>query len=100
MDCLKPRGYFVLFGQSSGIIENFNPGLLAGKGSLFMTRPSLGHYVTTPEELNMRANDIFSWMIEGKLKIFIDSEIPLSEARNAQDRLESRQSIGKILLKI
>ncbi len=100
LDCLRPRGYFVLFGQSSGVIETFNPALLANKGSLFMTRPSLGHYIATPEELNQRSSDLFNWMKEGKLKIIIDSEIPLSEASTSHDRLENRLNKGKVLLKL
>ena len=100
LDCLRPRGYFVLFGQSSGVIENFNPALLANKGSLFMTRPSLGHYIATPEELDERSSDLFNWMREGKLKIIIDSEIPLSEASTSHDRLENRLNKGKVLLKL
>ena len=100
LDCLRPRGYFVLFGQSSGVIENFNPALLANKGSLFMTRPSLGHYIANPEELNERSSDLFNWMRDGKLKIIIDSEIPLSEASTSHGRLENRLNKGKVLLKL
>ena len=99
LDCLRPRGYFVLFGQSSGVIENFNPAILNNKGSLFMTRPSLGHYIATPEELKERSSELFKWMKDGKLKIIIDSEIPLSEASTSHGRLENRLNKGKVLLK-
>lgn len=100
LDCLRPRGYFVLFGQSSGVIENFNPALLANHGSLFMTRPSLGNYIATPEELKERSSDLFNWMKDGKLKIIIDSEIPLSEVSTSHGRLENRLNKGKVLLKL
>ena len=100
LDCLRPRGYFVLFGQSSGVIDPINPAILANKGSLFMTRPSLGNYIATREELDKRINDVFKLMKDKKLKVIIDSEYTLADAAKAQERLESRQSIGKILLKV
>ena len=99
LDCLKPRGYFVLFGQSSGVIENFNPGILATKGSLFMTRPSIGNFISTPEEFNKRTTDILTWIKDGKLKLIIDSEFSLKDASKAHDKLESRVTKGKVLLK-
>lgn len=99
LDCLKPRGYFVLFGQSSGVIENFNPGILATKGSLFMTRPSIGNFMATPEEFNKRTSDILTWIKDSKLKLIIDSEFPLQDASKAHDKLESRATKGKVLLK-
>ncbi len=98
LDCLRPRGYFVLFGQSSGVIESFNPGILAAKGSLFMTRPSLGHYIATAEELQSRTKDLFGWLKDKKIKLLIDSEIPLAEASKAHDRLETRQNKGEVIL--
>lgn len=98
LDCLKPRGYFVLFGQSSGVIENFSPAILANKGSLFMTRPSLGHYIATSEELQSRTKDLFGWLKDKKMKLLIDSEIPLAEAAKAHDRLENRQNKGEVIL--
>lgn len=99
LDCLKPRGYFVLFGQSSGVIENFNPGILASKGSLFMTRPSIGNFMATSEEFNKRTKDIFTWIKKGKLKLIIDSEFSLQDTSKAHDKLESRATKGKVLLK-
>lgn len=99
LDCLKPRGYFVSFGQSSGNVENFNLGLLASKGSLFMTKTSFTNFIATQEEIAMRTNDIFEWVKENKLKSIIDSEFPLEDANKAHQKLESRLSKGKILLK-
>jgi len=98
LDCLRPRGYLVLFGQSSGPVQPFNPGILAQKGSLCLTRPSLAHYTLTREELLQRANEVFDWMKSGVMKIKIDSVFTLADAAEAHRRLESRASSGKILL--
>jgi NADPH2:quinone reductase len=100
LDILKPRGYLVLYGQSSGVVEPIDPRLLAQKGSLFLTRPSLGHYISDPNELNNRVNDLFEWIRSEKVKITIDSIFPLEKALEAHDRLENRLNIGKVLLKI
>ncbi|MDR5694494.1 MAG: quinone oxidoreductase [Armatimonadota bacterium] len=99
LNCLLPRGYLVLFGQSSGPVPPFDPQILNQKGSLFLTRPTLQHYVATREELLQRAGDVLGWVASGKLKVRIDSTFPLGEAAEAHRRLESRQSAGKILLK-
>jgi NADPH2:quinone reductase len=98
LDCLRPRGYLVLFGQSSGPVPPFDPSILNQKGSLFLTRPSLGHYVATREELEQRASDVFSGIMAGTLKITIDRALPLAEAAAAHEALESRSTLGKILL--
>jgi NADPH2:quinone reductase len=98
LDCLKPRGYLVLLGQSSGPVGAVDPALLATKGSLFLTRPSLAHYLLDREELLLRAKDIFSWAGSGKLQLFGDKPLPLSEAAEAHRRLESRKSTGKLVL--
>ena len=98
LDCLRPRGTLVLFGQSSGPVASFNPAILAAKGSLFLTRPSLAHYAATREELLERASTVFDWISSGILKIRIDKTFPLNEAAEAHLRLESRISTGKILL--
>ncbi|MHA1990358.1 MAG: quinone oxidoreductase family protein [Candidatus Hodarchaeales archaeon] len=100
LDILKPRGYLILYGQSSGVVEPVNPGILAQKGSLFLTRPSLGHYILDSKELNNRAKDLFEWIRSKKLKITIDSVFPLEKAHEAHNRLENRLNIGKVLLKI
>ncbi len=99
LDCLAPRGYLVLFGQSSGPVPPFDLQVLNRKGSLFVTRPTLAHYTRSRDELQWRAGDIFGWAADGSLKLRIDSELPLAEAAAAQTRLASRQSAGKILLR-
>ena len=98
LNCLKPRGYLVLFGQASGAVPPFDPQILNSKGSLFLTRPTLGHYMSNRAELLERANDLFYWMATGKLKVRIDKTFPLSEATEAHRYLEGRKSKGKILL--
>ncbi len=98
LNCLRPRGYMVLFGQSSGRVPPLDPQTLNAKGSLFLTRPTLAHYVATREELVRRANDLFEWMAAGKLKVRIDKAFPLAQAAEADRYLVSRTSMGKILL--
>jgi NADPH2:quinone reductase len=98
LDCLKPLGYLVLFGQSSGPVPPLNLGTLAPKGSLFVTRPSLAHYTLNREELLQRSGDIFKWLAAGELKLRIDKTFPLSEAAEAHRQLESRKTSGKVLL--
>lgn len=95
---LKPRGYLVLYGQSSGPVEPFDAQLLNRYGSLFLTRPSLGHYAETREELQERADDVFEWVRDGRLTLRIDRELPLTEAAEAHRLLESRATSGKLLL--
>lgn len=98
MNCLRPRGYLVLFGQSSGPAPQIDPQILNPKGSLFLTRPTLGHYIAYRAELMERVNDLFNWMATGNLKVRIDQTFPLSEAAEAHRYLEDRKSKGKILL--
>ena len=98
LDCLRPRGYLVLFGQSSGPVPTFDLGLLARKGSLFVTRPSLAHYMADRKELLGRAQDLFSWISGGEVKLRIEKAFALSEAAEAERQLESRRTIGKLLL--
>jgi len=98
LDCLRPRGYLVLFGQSSGPVAPFDPGKLAGKGSLFLTRPSLAHYTLDRAELLERSGDLFSWIQSGKLKPRIEKVIPRKDAAEAQRQLEGRKTTGKIVL--
>jgi NADPH2:quinone reductase len=99
LDCLRPRGMMVSFGQSSGPIGAIDPLILSQKGSLFLTRPSLAHYVSDPEELKWRASDLFGWIADGRLKVNIYKTYPLAEAAAAHRDLESRQTTGKLLLK-
>src|SRR5262245_1067656 len=98
LNCLRPRGYMVLFGQSSGPVAPFNPQTLNAKGSLFLTRPTLGHYIATRDELLERAGDVLSWIAAGELTLRIESEFPLAQAAEAHRKLESRATSGKLLL--
>jgi NADPH2:quinone reductase len=98
LNCLAPRGYMVLYGQSSGPVPAFDLAQLGAKGSLFITRPTLGHYTLTREELLQRAGDVLGWIRDGRLKLRIDQTFPLKDAGEAHRRLEGRQSTGKLLL--
>lgn len=98
LNCLRRRGMLVLFGQSSGPVPPFDLNVLNGKGSLYVTRPSLGHYVGTRDELEWRARDILNWIAEGKLKLRIEKTLPLKDAREAHRALEARKTTGKVLL--
>jgi NADPH2:quinone reductase len=98
LNCLRPRGYMVLFGQSSGPVAPLNPQVLNAKGSLFLTRPTLGNYIATRDELLERAGDVLGWIAAGELTVRIDSEFPLAEAGAAHRKLESRATSGKLLL--
>jgi NADPH2:quinone reductase len=98
LNCLRRRGYMVLFGQSSGSVPPIDPQVLNAKGSLFLTRPTLAHYTANRDELLWRVNDLFKWIAAGELKVRIDKTFPLAEAAEAHRYLEARQSKGKILL--
>src|SRR5579859_5388532 len=98
LNCLRPRGYMVLFGQSSGPVEPINPQILNAKGSLFLTRPTLVHYTATREELLQRSGDLFAWIAAGKLRVRIDRSFPLAQAAEAHQYLEGRQTKGKVVL--
>jgi NADPH:quinone reductase len=98
LECLKPRGYLVLFGQSSGPVPPFDPGKLGAKGSLFLTRPSLAHYALNRDELLQRADDLFNWTASGKLKLRIESTFSLANAAEAHRALEGRKTTGKVIL--
>jgi NADPH2:quinone reductase len=98
IECLKPRGMMVSFGQSSGPVGQIDPLVLSQRGSLFLTRPSLANYISDPAELEWRARDIFQWIGEGKLKVQIHRRYPLPEAAQAQRDLEGRKTTGKLLL--
>jgi NADPH2:quinone reductase len=98
LDIIRPRGMMVLFGQSSGAVAPFDPSILNGKGSLFLTRPTLGHYTLTREELEWRAGDVLRWLDEGKLKLRIDRTYPLAQAADAHRDLEGRKTAGKLIL--
>ncbi len=98
LNCLRPRGMMVLFGQSSGKVPPLDPAILNTKGSLFLTRPSLAHYSATRDELLWRAGDVLQWVASGKLKLAIDRIYPLAQAAQAHRDLESRATAGKLLL--
>jgi len=98
LESLRPRGLMVTYGQSSGVLPPLDTGLLAAKGSLFITRPTLGHHVANREELLRRAGAVMDWVAAGELKLSIDSTFPLAEVAAAHRRIESRASTGKILL--
>jgi NADPH2:quinone reductase len=98
LDVIRPRGMMVLFGQSSGAVAPFDPSILNGKGSLFVTRPTLHHYTLTREELDWRAGDVLRWIDEGKLKLRIDRTYPLAQAADAHRDLEGRKTAGKLIL--
>jgi NADPH2:quinone reductase len=95
---LRPRGYLVLFGASSGPVPPFDLIRLSHKGSLFLTRPSLHHYIHTREELEQRAGDVLQMIDEGKLKLRIHQTYTLAEAQQAHRDLEGRKTTGKLLL--
>jgi NADPH2:quinone reductase len=98
LDCLRPRGYLVLFGQSSGPVAPVDPQRLNQKGSLYLTRPTLAHYVGERAELLWRAQDLFGWVAAGELQVRVDRSWPLAEAAEAHAYLEGRQTKGKLLL--
>ncbi|HEX8847054.1 MAG TPA: quinone oxidoreductase [Pyrinomonadaceae bacterium] len=98
LDSLAPRGMLALFGQSSGPVPPFDAALLAQKGSLFLTRPSLAQYTATREELLWRAGDVLAWVGAGELKLRVGKTFPLSEVAEAHRQLEGRETTGKVLL--
>jgi NADPH2:quinone reductase len=98
LNVLSPRGYMVLFGGSSGAVPPFDLIKLSQKGSLFVTRPTLAHYIVTREDLEWRAGDVLGWAAAGKLKLRIHKEYPLADAAQAHRDLEGRKTTGKLLL--
>lgn len=98
LNLLRPRGMMALYGGSSGAVPPFDPIILTQKGSLFLTRPSLGAYVLTPEDLQKRASAVFGMIRDGKLKLRIEHIYPLSQAQQAHRDLEGRKTTGKLLL--
>ncbi len=99
LDLLRPRGMMVTFGNASGPVDPVAPLTLMIRGSLFLTRPTLGHYVATTADLRARAADILGRVARGALDVRIDARLPLAEAAEAHRRIESRQTTGKLLLK-
>jgi NADPH2:quinone reductase len=99
LDLLRPRGMMVTFGNASGPVPGVSPLTLMQKGSLFLTRPTLGSYIATREELLSRTDDLFSWIANGTLDVRIGAEFPLAEASEAHRALEGRATTGKVLIK-
>jgi NADPH2:quinone reductase len=98
LNCLRPRGMLVLFGASSGPVPPFDLIQLSGKGSLFITRPTIWHYIATRAELEWRAKEVLGWAANGELKMRTEHTYPLADAAQAQIDMESRKTTGKILL--
>ena len=98
LNVLRPRGMMVLFGGSSGAVPPFDPIVLSQKGSLYLTRPSLGNYIATREELVDRSSAVFGMIAAGKLKLRIEHKYPLADAQIAHRELEGRKTTGKLLL--
>ena len=98
LTCLRPRGYMVLYGQSSGPVPPLDPQVLNASGSLFLTRPTLGHYIATRPELTERTGELFGWIAAGQVEVRVDTTFPLARAADAQRYLEDRRTRGKVLL--
>lgn len=98
LSVLRPRGMLVLFGHSSGKVPPFDLLRLNRAGSLYVTRPTLGHYLAERDELVWRTTDVFNWLAAGKLSLRIEREFPLAEAAEAHRLLSSRKTAGKLLL--
>jgi NADPH2:quinone reductase len=98
LNVLAPRGFMILYGQSSGPIGPFDPQILNAKGSLFLQRPSLNHHILTRQELLQRAGEVLGWVQKGELKLRVGATFPLAEAAEAHRQLEGRKTTGKVLL--
>ena len=100
LECLRPRGLMVSFGNASGAPDPIPPGLLAQKGSLFLTRPTLFHYIAARDELEQSANELFDLVLSGKVKIEIGQTFPLHNAAEAHRALEGRKTTGSTVLTV
>jgi NADPH2:quinone reductase len=100
LDCLQPRGLMVSYGNASGPVDPFSPGALATRGSLFLTRPTLASYISTREELDATAAELFGVVESGAVKIAISQTYPLEDAAEAHRALEARQTTGSTVLTI
>ena len=98
LDCLQPRGLMVSYGNASGAVEPFSPGLLAAKGSLFLTRPTLASYIATREELDATADDLFSVVASGAVKVEVSQAFLLKDVAQAHRDLEARRTTGSTVL--
>jgi NADPH2:quinone reductase len=98
LDCLQQRGIMVTYGNASGPVDPFSPAILAGKGSLFVTRPVLAHYTRTAEELQETADDLFAVLQSGAVKVAINQRFALKDAAKAHDALTSKKTTGATIL--
>jgi NADPH2:quinone reductase len=98
LDCLSPRGIMVTYGNASGPVDPFSPAILAAKGSLFVTRPTLAHYTSTAAELQACADDLFAVIASGAVKVAINQRYALKDAAKAHDALTSKQTTGATIL--
>ena len=98
LDCLQPRGIMVTYGNASGPVDPFSPAILAGKGSLFVTRPVLAHYTSTPAELQGAADDLFAVIGSGAVKVAINQRFALKDAAQAHDALTGKKTTGATIL--
>jgi NADPH2:quinone reductase len=98
LDCLAVRGMMVSFGNSSGAVPAFEPGVLSAKGSLYLTRPTLFHYTRTSEELQQAADDLFAVIVSGAVKITVNQRFKLADAAAAHEALHSRATTGATVL--
>lgn len=98
LDCLRPRGMMVSFGNASGAVAPFNPIILSGKGSLYLTRPTLATYTASRQDLEATAKALFDIVLSGKVKIEISARYPLARAEQAHRDLEGRKTTGSIIL--
>jgi len=99
LDCLEPRGIMVTYGNASGPVDPFSPSILAAKGSLFVTRPTLAHYTRTPQEIQETADDVFAVIASGKVKIAINQRHALKDAAKAHEELAAKKTTGATVLK-
>jgi NADPH2:quinone reductase len=98
LEALRPRGFMVLYGASSGAVPPVDPQTLNSKGSLYLTRPTLGHYTSDPAEVRSRVEDLFGWIGAGQLSVRIGGRYSLAEAGRAHEDLQARRTTGKLLL--
>jgi len=98
LDCLQPRGLMVLFGNASGPVPTFNLGLLAQKGSLYITRPTLATYIASRQDLEATSKDVFDIVRSGKVKVDITARYKLADAAKAHSDLEGRKTTGQMIL--
>ena len=98
LDCLAPRGLMVSFGNASGAVSGVNLGILAQKGSLYVTRPTLASYANSAENTQAMANELFAMVASGKVKVDIQQRYPLAEAARAQTELSARRTVGSTVL--